>query len=84
MHMNNPNRHCSHSLADIRTGEACLAGPPYKSDISKGEADLLSSNSSRVASCNVLDIIIMGKAGHIMNKITQAEGLASYGLYLRG
>ena len=26
----------------------------------------------------------MGKAGHIMNKITQAEGPASYGLYLRG
>ena len=29
----------------------------------KGEVDLLSSNSSQVASYNALDIIIMGKAG---------------------
>ena len=50
----------------------------------KGVTDLLSSGSSRVTSCNALDIIIMSKAGILWIKTTHAEGLASYGLYLRG
>ena len=50
----------------------------------KDKADLLLRYSSRVASCNALDVINMGKAGHIMSKTTQAEGPASYDLYLKG
>ena len=47
----------------------------------KGVTDLLSSGSSQVASCNALDIIIMGKVAILWIKTMQAKGLASYCLY---